>query len=83
MSSAAFAAAVERFMHARGSSVECLRQAIKVHNDILAQEMSATSDLQLSVADTEAGPDTALVITGFKNVDEIQVFVARLHAPRK
>lgn len=84
--SAAFDAALRVFTRARGSAVTCFKLAIEAYDAERLKELYAShdSDLVIHVADTDNGPDTALVIVGFKNISEIETFVAeKIYASRK
>lgn len=84
--SAAFNAALRAFQKARGSAVSCFKLALDVYDAERLKEFHAAhnGDLQLHLADTNNGPDTALVIVGFRNFAEIETFVSGIiNAPRK
>lgn len=54
----------------------CLRAAISVYRaEELFQNTSAYRNLTFSVADTEKGDDTALVISGFNDVSQAEAFL--------
>lgn len=87
MSERAFDAALRVFNKTRTGMVGCLRAAIEAYK---AEELyllhvdHAQIGLAFHVADTETGPETALVITGFKDLAAIECFVAeKLHASGK
>lgn len=81
---APFSHALKTFHSARGSTVECLRQAIDVYNHNAIQESFDLSGKTLATADSEKGADTVLIIGGFKDIEDIHVFLAQIsHAPRK
>lgn len=84
--SAAFEEALRVFQKARGSAVHCLKMAILAYDEARVREFRAhgCSDIELHVASTDAGPDTALVIKGFRNLAEIEAFITeKFRAPRK
>lgn len=86
MSENAFSHAVRAFNKARTNSVQALRIAINEYKFIESEEAVAArpAGLELVVVDTPRGADTALVITGFNNISEIESFIKEfLHAPRK
>lgn len=74
----AFDEALRVFNKARTNVVGCLKSAIEAFkSEELRQLHIEHRDLPLkyATADTEAGPDTALVITGFKDAEEIECFL--------
>lgn len=83
MDEAAFAHALKVFNRVRGDMTVCLRRAIEAYLSYLPPMKSLPKGLRSSVADTDDGPGTAIVITGFKNIDEINDFIGKLHSSGK
>lgn len=78
-------AALRVFQRARGSAVSCFKQAIEVydHERSLQFRCEQNKDLQLIILQDDDGTDTGLAVVGFKNLAEIELFIAeRLNAPR-
>lgn len=85
MTERAFSEALRVFNRTRDSVVGCLRKAIKVYMEEAARDAAdnhATSGLTMQMADTDDGKDTALVILGFKNAEEIQSFAQRVFSEK-
>lgn len=82
MNDYAFASAVKVFHRARGGAVQCLRQAMEAYFSAVMED--TRGNLSAHIADSKYGPGTALVIFGFKDISEIETFVAeKLNAPGK
>lgn len=80
----AFAEATKTFHRLRGSAVACLRAAISVYRAAeVFHNTSAYDNLVFSTADTDKGADTALVISGFENLGQIDAFVAGVSHAKK
>ena len=81
----AFAEASRAFNRLRGSAVACLRAAISVYRaEEVFQNTSIFSDLTFSTADTDKGENTALVISGFTGLAQIEAYMASVfHAQGK
>lgn len=82
----AFAHAVKVFNKARTGVHQLLRLVISEY--LFAQRAELirvrSEQVEFNMADTEAGPNTALVVTGFKNAAEIESFVREFfYASRK
>lgn len=87
MSDAAFGVALKIFNKKRANIVGCLHAAIDAYFSEKTHEIIENYNkcgFTLHTADTASGVDTALVITGFKDLSEIQCFlVGRQHASRE
>lgn len=86
MNQAAFARAMQVFHRAHTGIADALRLAIQVYQqeDRATLVRSCAENFEISMADTQAGPNTALVITGFKDATEIESFVREFfYASRK
>lgn len=86
LNEAAYQVALNVFHSGHTSVHGALRNAIIAYRSMELAELIKSHDaahLNIAVADTEIGPDTAIVITGFVNLAEAECFVARLHAPGK
>lgn len=82
----AFKNALAVFNKARTGVVAALRIAIEryVRDSEKLDYRVQIGQLNYSTATTDNGPDTALVITGFRNQNEIKTFVSEyFHAPCK
>lgn len=86
MSEVAFAKALRVFSRSHTSAAESLRIAIDVYMTELRAGLVRlrAESLEINMADTDRGPNTALVFTGFKDAAEINSFVQEfIYASRK
>lgn len=73
MSELAYSKASIAFNKARTSVAKAVRIAIDEYRRVDGEQKIKT--LQITIADTPLGPDTALVITGFENTAAIYAFI--------
>ena len=76
--------AVHVFFRTRGNTRQCLEAAIKAYQEEEKYIPLNMEGVVMEAADTDTGPDTALVITGFTNLSDIEKFISeKLRAPGK
>lgn len=77
MNEAAFIRAMQVFHKSHTGIADALRTAIQVYQDEERKRLVRVraESLEIHMADTDAGKNTALVFTGFQNAGEIESFV--------
>lgn len=84
LNNASFETALRAFNKMHTSVAECLRAALEAFRMEEARRITSDSGLTFHIVGTEeSGPDTALLVTGFSSVSEIEAFVAAKNAPGK